>query len=52
MPAYGMSVYVPTFTTADKAGLQTEEGTVAETVPATSFEGAKVETATGQLLLT
>src|SRR5262249_15536674 len=52
MPPYGMQVYIPTFTSADKAGLQTEGATVAETVPTAGFEGAKVETATGQLLLT
>jgi hypothetical protein len=52
MPPYGMELYIPTFTSADKASLQAECATVAETVPATSYEGAKVETATGQLLLT
>jgi hypothetical protein len=52
MPPFGMEVYIPTFTSADKASLQSESATVAETVPATGLEGARVETATGQLLLT
>jgi hypothetical protein len=52
MPPYGMEVYIPVFTSADKASLQTEGATVAETVPATGLGGAEVRTATGQLLLT
>jgi hypothetical protein len=52
IPPYGMEVYIPVFTGADKASLQTEGATVAETVPTAGLEGAKVETATGQLLLT
>jgi hypothetical protein len=51
IPPFGMEVYIPVFTSADKASLQTEGATVAETVPSTSFEGARVETATGQLAL-
>jgi hypothetical protein len=51
LPDYGMQVYIPTFTTADKAGEQSESATVAETVPATGFEGAAVKTITGQLLI-
>jgi hypothetical protein len=52
MPPYGMEVYIPVFTSADKASLQAEGATVAETVPATGLEGTEVKTATGQLLLT
>jgi hypothetical protein len=52
MPPYGMEVYIPVFTSADKSTEQTEGATVAETVPATGLEGAAVKTMTGQLLLT
>ena len=52
MPPFGMELYIPVFTSADKAGAQTEGATLAETVPATGLEGAEVKTMTGQLLLT
>jgi hypothetical protein len=52
IPPYGMECYIPTFSSIDEASLQAEEATVAEKVPATSFEGAQVKTATAQLLLT
>jgi hypothetical protein len=47
LPPYGMSVYIPVFTSADKASEQTEASpNVAETVPATGIEGATVKTMT------
>jgi hypothetical protein len=51
LPDWGLQVYIPVFSSADKAGLQSEGATVAETVPSTGLEGAKLETASGQLLL-
>lgn len=50
LPAFGMKVYVPYFSTGPKVGQQTEGGSVAETEPATELEpSATVATITGQI---
>lgn len=50
LPAFGMRVYVPFFSTEPKVGEQTEGGSVAETEPATELEpSATVATITGQI---
>jgi hypothetical protein len=52
LPPYGMNVYVPVFTGTDKVAKQAEEGNVTETIPTTGLEGSKVETLTGQVIIT
>jgi hypothetical protein len=50
LPAFGMRVYVPYFSSGPTAGEQTEGGAVSETEPATGLEGsATVATITGQI---
>jgi hypothetical protein len=48
---FGMNIYVPLFSGADKVAKQAEEGTVTETVPTAELEGAKLETLTGQVII-
>jgi hypothetical protein len=52
LPAYGLQIYLPLISGTAKVNKQTEGGSVTETVPSTALEGAKVETATGQLIIT
>jgi hypothetical protein len=52
LPAYGMEVYLPYFSSTTKAGKQTEGGTVTEAVPSTELEGAQVQPITGELIVT
>lgn len=50
LPAFGMKVYVPYFSTGPKVGQQTEGGAVAETEPGTELEpSATVAMITGQI---
>lgn len=52
LPPYGLQIYLPIMSSATKAGKQTEAGAVTEAVPSTALESAKVETVTGQLVIT
>jgi hypothetical protein len=49
LPPFGMRVYLPYFSSTDKAGEQTEGGAVTETAPATELESNTVATITGQI---
>ena len=51
LPAYGMHGYIPAFTSATGAGLQTEGTAVSELVPSTGLEGNEVQLAAGRLTL-
>ena len=51
LPAFGMHIYIPFYSTGAKATEQTEGGSVTETAPVGALEGAEVETITGQITL-
>lgn len=51
LPSYGMHGYIPAFTSATGASLQTEGQTVTELVPSAALEGTEVSTAAGRLVL-
>jgi len=51
LPPFGMELYIPVFTGTDKVRAQTEGAGVTETTPTTGLEGSKVETLTGQVII-
>jgi hypothetical protein len=51
LPAFGMHIYLPYYSTGAKTTEQTEGGSVTETAPVSALEGAEVETITGQVTL-
>ena len=52
LPAYGMQVYVPTFSSAAGAAQHSESGAVTETDPGSALQGAAVVDITGQVTIT
>src|SRR5581483_727501 len=52
LPAYGMQVYLPYFSTTDAGAQQTELTGVAETDPTTALQGSPVVTIAAQLTIT
>jgi len=51
MPAYGMRLYIPGFSSAASAGEQVEGSEPSASSPATALQGASVETVTGQVVI-
>jgi hypothetical protein len=51
LPDWGLQLYVPVFTGTDKVAKQSDGGSVTETTPTTGLEGAKLETLTGQVII-
>lgn len=52
LPSYGLEIYVPVFSSAAGAAIQTEGSGVTETDPSTALQPAQIETVSGQLTLT
>jgi hypothetical protein len=52
LPDYGLQVYIPVWTATDKVAKQADSGTVTEASRTTGLEGAKLETPTGQVIIT
>ncbi len=51
MPAYGMRVYIPYFSSAASASEQTEGSAVSESSPAAALQGAQLELVSGQVVI-
>lgn len=51
LPAFGMHIYIPYYSTGAKATEQSEGGSVTETAPVSALEGAEVENISGQVTL-
>jgi hypothetical protein len=52
LPAYGMQLYLPYFSTAAAEAQQTENSGVTEVAPATAFQNSPVATIAGQVTIT
>ena len=51
LPAYGLEVYVPVFSSTTTTGQQSELAGVSEGDPAATLQGAQVQTVTGQVTI-